>query len=79
MFYGCYKGVEGLFFLKTGEKGDRKGSKMGERWNKNTKNPRGYKLRDTKFGGSLTLFRGIKASDKIVLPVSEAHHKIDLK
>lgn len=31
MFYGCYKGVEGLFFLKTGEKGDRKGSKMGER------------------------------------------------
>ena len=38
MFYGFYKGVEGLFFLKTGEKGDRKGIETGERWMKNTKN-----------------------------------------
>jgi len=38
MFYGCYKGVEGLFFLKRGLKGDRKGTDTGESWKEITKN-----------------------------------------
>jgi len=41
MFYGCYKGVEGLFFLKTGEKRVKKGTDTGERWNEIPKNPGG--------------------------------------
>ena len=32
MYYGCFKVVEGFYFLKTGGKGVKKGYETGQRW-----------------------------------------------